>query len=292
MKKLSLHNKITKCLCAAIMLLVLAVFTLTGCSSTPTENLLSSSWNVYERLTYNVVYTPDTGDVQNGVYVSEIETLVNKSGATISINGENVTYTEGYHLTTSLAIGSTTIASELFFHKINNSEFFYPAVGFVSKTVDGEVVLTQKNVFDGANKKINVTTVENGESSQYTLSYSKLCYDNISLYYIIRTLPLSDGTCSLTFDVPMHNGELASLTAAASTTSTETIPALSGYAGKENIDCYYVSVSRNTSLSGLSYQAYYAKDNVTVDGITVKKLPVKLAEGNAVYTLSAISTTR
>ncbi|MDR3215978.1 MAG: hypothetical protein LBT55_01000 [Clostridiaceae bacterium] len=296
-----------------IMLAAVAAFSLfvfAACNNTPPEKLMSPAWNSYEKLSY--AYDHYDGDtiVSTGTYTAEIDYIgyINDSVPPVKVGGVEIPlkdYKEGYLVTTTLVYGESgefTKTVKTFFYRNANGLPFYPAVSFT--TITGDVVPESLLIVYKSDRSIQTTYTKNDiiNTSSDTRFNKKggLVFDNATIYYALRALPLEDAP-QISFETTYRvdgsvDASIAKMSVAAGADTNISDTRFTGAVGKELVPCYTVSINRDTSLQGTGYYVYYAKEAVSkADGDslrTVNKVPVRIKEGSTVYNLTAISVSR
>ena len=227
-----------------------------------------------------------------------------KSALVIQFDGGDITVGDvlvkkqpsGHVINTYLDIDGTQIESTCFFVNVSSNSFYVPRSSFRKVTVDGtESYRVQINYTTSGAK---YTLTENGESKKTgTLELSSPFYDNNEFYTMLRGASTMGTAFSMSYGVAIvAPNEIAVATLSASCTSTETLSAPAKAFKDGKVSCYKTTISRSTTVAGISYTVYYAASPVTsISGSAVRSIVrpiVKIVEGDVVYTLSDISAVK
>lgn len=276
-----------------IMLTVVACLSLTACNSSTPQGQLGNYFAPYEKFVYDVAHTTEEG-VISGKYTIEIEQF---DGGDITVGDVLVKkQPSGHVINTYLDIDGTQIESTCFFVNVSSNSFYVPRSSFRKVTVDGtESYRVQINYTTSGAK---YTLTENGESKKTgTLELSSPFYDNNEFYTMLRGASTMSTSFSMSYGVAIvAPNEIAVATVSASCTSTETLSAPAKAFKDGKVSCYKTTISRSTTVAGISYTVYYAASHVTsINGSAVRSIVrpiVKIVEGDVVYTLSDISAVK
>ena len=276
-----------------IMLMVVACFSLTACNSSTPQGQLGNYFAPYEKFVYDVAHTTDDG-VINGTYTIEIEQF---DGGDIAVGDVLVKNQPSGHIINSyLDIDGTQIESSCFFVNVSSNSFYVPRSSFRKVIVDGtESYRVQINYTSSGAK---YTLSENGKAKKTgTLEISSPFYDNTEFYTMLRGASTMGTAFSMSYGVAIvAPNEIAVATLSASCTSTKTLSAPEKAFKDGKVSCYKTTVTRSTTVAGISYTVYYATSSVTsINGSAVRSIVrpiVKIVEGDVVYTLSDISAVK
>lgn len=276
-----------------IMLTVVACLSLTACNSSTPQGQLGNYFAPYEKFVYDVAHTTEEG-VISGKYTIEIEQF---DGGDITVGDVLVKkQPSGHVINTYLDIDGTQIESTCFFVNVSSNSFYVPRSSFRKVTVDGaESYRVQINYTTSGAK---YTLTENGESKKTgTLELSSPFYDNNEFYTMLRGASTMGTAFSMSYGVAIvAPNEIAVATVSASCTSTKTLSAPAKAFKDGKVSCYKTTISRSTTVAGISYTVYYAASPVTsINGSAVRSIVrpiVKIVEGDVVYTLSDISAVK
>ncbi len=272
-----------------LVLVIVGMVCLTGCSSVNQINMISIGWLDYEQYTYNVY---DNTAEQAQLIGEMVYTFKRVNSA--EINGKNFDCNNGCITTYSLDItegkykGSTLNSSILF------DSLFIPVASFkaYNAIVDG-----QKNddisytVFaDYTTGSKTGTYVRNGgEEKEFTKIKSKVYrYDNESIYTLIRGSVFSSNY-SLSFSL-LSNEDYSAKSVSVYKNSVE-VEVKSELTLIDNPTLTCTCIVANMAAdkgSGTARYIYYADQPVSVEGKDVIKAMVKIEEDGYNYVLKDI----
>jgi hypothetical protein len=283
-----------------------SLFGFTACGNTSPEKLMSPSWGIYEKLTYIYEHTENGETTAIGEYTAEITYVEYYENAPpVKIGDIEIplkSYREGYLLHTKLSYGGAeavvTRETDAFFYRNANGGALYPAASLVV-TDDGNLPAESSLIVYDGDRKVSFTREQDGRIINHDYKFNKkdgLVFDNAAIYYALRALPLGDAP-QISFETCFHvpgadDMEIAAMTAASAADYTVSDERLLAAIGKFEVPCYTVVINRDSNAKGTGYYAYYAKDAVNKDGVSIGKLPVRIVEGNTKYTLVSVSVTR
>jgi|GEM_PF-3992627 len=314
---MTIKRILTTILTVTLALLV-ALFSF-GCSSTPVGDTLSADWGITdteETYTYDVLIGgSNCGSLTlkvRKVYVTATENLPAYDFEAKAESVKAVTVKEQ----------SSVITGEIAFTE--GTDYFGDTLSFVSvldrnlkpvysyKYVSVDSYNLKNTSTDGETPAVSYCytidyTNQNGAYSYIDLasqevksgelvSSSNYYYDNDSLIFILRSLPLTSNA-SFTFEYETFTPKDGVITKLYSTASADQSLTDIPYYGADTVNSILVYVRLNQSMSGLPIKIYYGNDDIVVKDanypngtsagkdIYVAKPPLKIIESTTTYVL-------
>lgn len=289
-----------------ILTVAAAAFSLTACNSATTQGQLADilSSHSLEVLTYKV--TDEANDIE-GVYEAVLKRY--DAGATIENFGDATlsNVSAGILVTGNLKVGTTVYQTGCYYNLISDMSYMVPAYTYRMQSEGGEVKFKLQGSYDGAT--LNYSLTKDGKTTKGSLDTVAPFYDNNEFQQSLRAITNFSTGLSFAFNVPVvASDEIENMKLSALCTSTEKIKTdwtqsykkdSSGDESAENmpykadgINCYVVTLSRDTKVNGSSQKLYYAVDDISINGWAFTHVPVKFVEpaqnGDIVYTLTNV----
>ena len=257
--------KIKKLIIAVLM--ILSLFLFSACS-TAEETFIEPFWNNYEEFTFNAY----ENDKIIGTMTITIKKLYDETADFSS--DKKVENATGSIVNFNLDLNNGDYVKSRVLFKTN----FIPIYSERSfKNGDREVFQTQS--YDG--KHCNYTIDENGNKREGKIKVKNLHTDNEMLYTVIRASRLENPKYSgITIQTPIIQEGKASNISCIKQANSDVINDFN-----EKATCYVVSVNKSNG-KGSPIKIKYATENITVNGLEIKKAPVQIIEGSIVYTLT------
>lgn len=275
-----------------LVLIIVGMACMTGCSSVNQLNMLSIGWLDYEQYTYNVY--DNTGD--EALLIGELVYTFKRVNEG-EINGQNFECNKGCLTTYSLTItdgkyeGSTLNSSILF------DSLFVPVASYkeYSAEVDGqhndEISYTVFADYT-TGSKTGTYVRNNEEGKEFTkLKSSSYRYDNESIYTLIRASVFSD---SYSLSLYLLSNEDFSSQSVSIYKSSNDVEVKSELSSIENPTLTCTCIGANMTAekgNGTSRYIYYSDESVSIDGKDVIKAMVKIEEDGYSYILKDIKVT-
>lgn len=271
--------------------LIFSVLTLTlvGCAKKP--NAPSPCWTYLEEYTYEVKYVPEGTDLSVvGEMKYKIELINNVD---ISCGDYSIAAFFGTKITTSqtyVVEGVTNTIETVSF--INNKQSSYLSSQTYNLTANNtyKIVENKRSITAKYDEK-TYTYKENDEEKTMKIK-GKVIVDTNSLYVVLRAYDVLHTGFSSSYDVPNPLKDTM-VKLMLSTSGTSDVTAL----GDKIIKSACINIRLDDKYSGTPIVAYYAIENLTFDvsadkKIELKKVPVKIVEGNTTYVLKSIDNAR
>lgn len=279
---------------AILTVLVIAMIALLGicfaaCNNATTQGQLANLLNDHnhEYFEYDVKACNYYGEIlddfeySSGVYTVTLDAY--DGGATIEDFG-NATLSDvqkGVLVRGSLDIGDTSYDTGCYFNLIGGSSYMVPAYTYRVETVGDSEVFRLQGTYDGST--LNFERWINGEKSTGSVSTKSTYFDNNEFHQSLRTITTFSSNFSFSFATPVVSSTeatFANLTAIISSTVSIKTPyteAVEKYT-ESGINCYKMTLSRSTEVSGLYQTLYYATDSITDNGWSLKNVLVRIEE--------------
>lgn len=273
-----------------LVLVIVGMVCLTGCSSVNQLNMISIGWLDYEQYTYNVY---DNTTDQSQLIGEMVYTFKRVNSG--EVNGKSFDCNKGCLTTYSLNItegkykGSTLSSSILF------DSLFIPVASYkeYSAVVDGQnnEDISYTVFADYTTGSKTGTYVRNGgEEKEFTKIKSKVYrYDNESIYTLIRGSVFSNSSYSLSFSL-LSNEDFSAKSVSVYKNSVE-VEVKSELTAIENPTLTCTCIVANMAAdkgSGTARYIYYADQSITIEGKDVIKAMVKIEEDGYTYVLKDI----
>ena len=297
----------------AVLILVLCCTPLlfTACSNVSQRELLSTSYvcgdDGYELFTYDVYRLDDAGKytVKVGEMTMKFERLNNKDAILPAVTTESgsVLYAGyvGARLTTHLEVETgnaanptDTIDSTVLYKSNCTPSFSYKhtVIGGVDKVM--QVIYEEKYLY--------ATRYENGVEAASYKHKSSGCYDNETLYAIIRASVPDESSYSLSYTSfnPL-TGNADGITISRGSLENENIPLLTPSVLPEGTETFTTPTYNFTIQTDNQYASSYSMEltegsvtvkNDKIDVTNVKKVITQITEGDYRYVLSGVVVTR
>ena len=280
-------KKIILSLLIVVMVIVLGVG-LTACNSAKPEGQLSNllSTHNHETFTYSIRVRDVKNDTYssdpNSYYVARLDAF--KKGTPVPFGSRTLSdVSDGVRVTGELVYGKTIYEMGCYYTLVSSTSYMVPAYSFLTVTEDGTKTYEMQGKYNGSTFECDRVFGE--RTQQDSVKLSGTFFDNNQFQQILRALPAStfSGGMNLTFSTPIANAyEFASASLTAKGNSTEAIKVpytdASDQLNESGINCYRISLSRTTDVSGLSHTLYYAVDEVKCNGWGMKNILVKIVE--------------
>lgn len=276
-----------KILLTAFVITMIAVLGigLSACNKATPQGQLSDLLNdhnhetfVYDVQRYNV--TAEAYSSESGTYTVNLDSFDKGSVQLGSRTLENVE--KGIRVTGKLVFGDTTYEMGCYYTLVSGTSFMVPAYSFRKTTVAGTATFEMNGKYDGNNFAFERTVGD--ETDGETIKLSGTVFDNSQFQQVLRALPSdSFSSMNLSFNMPLASAkEAGKVTLVARYKSMENVKCAytDGIAdlAENGLECYRVSLSRTTEVSGVSHTLYYAKDAVKHNGWGMKNILVKIVE--------------
>ncbi len=279
-----------------ISVMLLSVCLAAGCSSVNQLNLLSVGWTDYEQYVYNVYEGDSTTAIGTMTYT--FQRLVPVDGQVkCTVGDKEYTVSSGALIITDLNITGGQYAGETMTSTVLVGDKLQSIASYKEYRAVDEQRSYITSVDYGTDKKATITI--NGQSAQFKKGTT--CYDNDSLYTLVRASDFGVSSYGLAvtstdnLQGSTRNVSIAMISANAPVTCDFKIDPNAF----ENtpIECYQLRVLAQAAYgNGTAHYLYFAKTVIEQNkGDVTKKLKkvlVKIQEGNYSYVLSSISLDR
>lgn len=268
-----------------------------ACSNVNQINFISVVARDYEQYTYSVYEVKSAEEkVEIGTFVYMFKRIVASEGAstTYAIDGKEYMLSSGGVIKTQLNITAGQYAGENVTCEVLFENAFSP---IASKKVynaykDGAADESRSyvSVIDYTAKK-NVSITVNGETQ--TFKKANYCYDNDSLYSLARGSDISRSSYSLSVagvDNLQGGTRTVSMSLMANTVELN-VPCMSAEPLKATVVTLRAAAQYGSGTASYVYFVpSYRHTDLNGNSIDLNKVPVRMDEGNYMYTLTAIST--
>lgn len=274
---------------SVIAIIAMLGLCLAACNNATTQGQLANllSDHNHEAFEYEVKACNYYGEVlenypySSGVYTVTLDAY--NAGATVE-NFGNATLSnvqKGVLVLGKLTIGDAQYDTGCYFNLIGGSSYMVPAYTYRVHTVGSTETFRLQGAYDGAT--LNFERWINGEKSVGSVSTKSTYFDNNEFHQSLRTITTFSSNFSFSFATPIISSTeatFATLTATISSTANIKTPYTENveeYAEK-GINCYKMFLSRSTEVNGLYQTLYYATENITDDGWSLKNVLVRIEE--------------
>ena len=311
----------------SVVLLIAFGIVASGCSPTDFGKQLTANWGIsdtsetftYDVLMDNMAYGNLTTRVRK---IYKAEDLTVNTVADGAVTTKVIPVKESY----SVITGKIDFYAESALY-CDNVEYvsivdklLRPVYAFKTLTVDkyNELHASDENYTPAANYSYSVDYVyENSEFKKASYAYleqgkevktgeittkANYYFDNDSLIFILRSLPIANMNSSFSYDV--FNVKDGTSTALYSSFTTKKSLADIPYYNGEAVSTIRGNISLSRDISGKSIEIFYSNEDITLTGLeyddngTVKtkdvlitKAPVKIIESTMTYVLRSVTAT-
>ncbi len=265
-----------KIICAIAVIMVLSVITvccLSGCSNVAQTSKLQATWSAYERSVFSV----NKGDVNVGTLVVTLK--VYKTATKVTVGGGEYDLT-GTLMNYDLGITAGENAGDSIAKTVAVNSDLSPVASYVQRNLSG-VYSTALTTYNG--NKVTLS-IDGGEGK--TFKSKSPCYDNDMLYHVVRASGIFNDGYSISFNVPdNNNGGMYSVSGSQKADSVKVQTGLGEQTGRT------FTLTATTDLGSFSTNVTYAKFIVINEDVRVVKPIIKIEEGDYSYVLQSISVT-
>ena len=281
-----------------ILILGATPIVFSGCSNVSQRELLSTSYvcgdDGYELFTYDVLLKDEEGNYTQkvGTMTMQFERLKEKDTTISSLTEKSgeITFLKytGARLTTKLTMDNGDTVESYSIFKSNCLPTFsykHTVIGGVDKVM--QISYEEKYLY--------ATRYENGVEAASYKHKSSGCYDNETLYAIIRASVVDESSYSLSYTAfNALTGNADGITISRGAAANENIPLLPPSVIPEGTETpttptYTFTISTDNQYAS-SYSMEITQGSVTASN--VKKVIVSITEGNYKYVLSDLEITR
>lgn len=287
---------------AALVMLCVMALSLASCSNYNQINSIHVVARDYERLTYTVQWV--TKDADGNEVCTDIGTMTQtfrrlnaEGGNPYVINGHKFNVTSGGVIDTAMTITGGDYAGDSMTSTVLFEGAFSPVASYKAYVTPAEEQIVSSHTesraytsyIDYVSTKKRATITVNGNTG--TFKIPSYCYDNESLYWLVRGSDLGQSAYSLSIAGVnnLQGGTRSVSVAKAASKYKVTVPMIAN-----EVETYLVGLTAASEYgSGISTNIYFLPSYTHTQGgadVDVNKLPVRIDEGNVRYVLSALST--
>lgn len=274
---------------AIVLLIAVAMLTFSACTgNVKTERLLGLKWpdNGVETATYLVRN-------QNNETGEFTETLQKLNGTkSVSVGGLTFENATGHLQTSKLIFGDDVIEQAILFSSTGTEQIFAPVASWRYSKIDG-VESTEAIAYDELTAKYVVLdgrALPDADALNDTQKLTRPYYDNRQIYTVVRTADLSTKfSFSFKIFLPSKDAADSEIVTLDCTYSTKSDESLTLNGETANYSSYRISIARDQSISGNPLYAWYAVNDITVDGYIVQNMLIKFTENDYTYTLTGLT---
>lgn len=260
-----------KKLIVVVIIIAVAMFTLTACSNTVTP---AAAWADYETLTYDVLNAADNAKL------GEMSIVTERSPGDMTLNGKE--YSADGRVTFTVKTADVEMTSIMLFtrYSVNAAYKTYNDL----KNTQNSYTLESRH--DGKYYYYSLNGAEEKRLKTGTIGFT----DSEFLYHYIRCYDPSSPPSAITVADPLSDSVIK-LSCSAYGSSDVTVPFPDG---TKNVTCTAISVSPSQAPKGKSIKVFITPDSSEyhVSGLSIslsKKIPVRIQEDDIVYSLTAIA---
>lgn len=289
-----------------IILAILVIFTigamclgLSACNNATPQGQLANPLMTHsgEHLEYDVALTDAEGKtIQGDLGSYTVDLKLYKAGNVIETFGalSNLKVDRDGVLVTSRLVsdseqfGNREYQTGCYFSLVTGpASFMTPAYSFRIEKTDGIEKLSVQGSYSG--NYYNYDRTADGVKTSGSIKLSGTYFDNNEFQQMLRGVTTFANGLSMSFIIPLvyaGGAEAVTLsTSANGATAKQATTFTDSFVNAENqkvypdgVDCYTVSLTRNTQVAGVTQTLYYAKDNIQINGWAVKNPLIKFSE--------------
>lgn len=275
-------KRILSLVIAVVAVCVLAT-ALTACNNATTQGQLVDAWKnarPYESYTYIVDDSVTEGT--EGTYKSEIfyhAAYDKELDNAVAVGGLDVANERGGYLIASTLDATLdgkhlVYTTKCYFSLTSGSSYLIPRATERVETVDGEETFSMSGVYNGSTL-LYTYSVNGGAATEGSVGLTSPYYDNNEFHQAMRGISTLSSSFSFAYSVPVVSAleqTSARLTFSVSGTETVELPVASVVKGEEgaadtvtektSFECYKASLSRATTVAGVSETLWYTVNPV------------------------------
>lgn len=293
-----------------LIIAVLLVLCVTGgifaaCSNVNQINFIHVVARDYERFTYKVQWVETDPETQKEV-LTDIGTMTltfqrlekkdeQDSLPKYTIDGKEYTLASGGVIQTDLVIDNaeSPYSGEEVHSTVLFQDKFSPIASY-KQYITTDTARAYISAIDYVSLKKKASITVNGVTQ--TFKIPSYCFDNDSLYYLVRGSDLGQASYSLSVSgVDNLQGGTRSVTIGKNATMQPINVPLFGEGQENTIDTYMVSLSAastygNGTVVSIFFKQSYEHTNAAGKKVDINKLPVRIDEGKVRYVITGVST--